>query len=284
MSIAGAVANAAKAAGESGYGAFQLFTASSRSWEQKPVAKDDASEFRAYAKRYDAVPFAHIPYLCNLASANSEVLVKSMELLVSNMRNCRELGISDLVIHMGSHLGRGAEYGIESSTESRDKAFDVVKGVRILLENTSGYKNSIGSTFSEISKVTDAFGRDRVGVCLDTCHAFAAGYELRTADGIESMVRELDSKVGLRRLGLVHLNDAKFDIGSKLDRHWHMGKGFIGEKGFTALFENKAFRQGCFVLETPINELGDEGSNARALSRILKKAGLEANQTAALSA
>ena len=284
MSIAGAISNAARTAGESGYGAFQLFTASSRSWKQKQVGKADATEFVRYLKDYDTEPFAHIPYLCNFASANPEVLAKSREMLITNMRNCSELSIGNLVIHMGSHLGKGAEYGLGSITESLGMAFDAVHGVRILLENTSGYTNSIGSTFTEISKVTDEFEAGKVGICLDTCHAFAAGYDLRNADGIGAMVKELDTKIGLDRLGLVHLNDAKFDIGSKLDRHWHIGKGFIGESGFAAFFENEAFRKGSFVMETPVNAQGGDESNIRTLSRILKKARLEVSHAKALTA
>ena len=284
MSIAGAVSNSAREAAESGYGAFQLFTASSRSWEQKAIGAADAEEFARCAKSCDTEPFAHIPYLCNLASANPEVLAKSRLMLVQNMRNCATLGIGSLVIHMGSHLGKGMEYGISSIIESLGQALDSVHGVRILLENTSGYTNSIGSTFSEISRVTDSFPSSRVGVCLDTCHAFAAGYELRTPAGIDAMVRELDSQVGLKRLGLVHLNDAKFDRGSKLDRHWHIGKGFIGRKGFAAFFGNEAFRSGSFVMETPVNAEGDDASNAGALLSLLDDAGIAIHHARAMTA
>lgn len=278
LSIAGAVSNAAKEACSKSYGAFQIFTASSRSWVQKPINADDAEAFRDYTMECGSEPYAHIPYLCNPASSNLPVLKKSRAMLVRNLENCALLGVKGLVIHLGSHLGKGTAYGIETVVESVGEALDSVGGASILLENTSGYTNSIGSTFSEIAAIINGVGSPRLGLCLDTCHAFAAGYELRTPEGISSMVSEIEAGIGLDRLGLVHLNDAKFDRGSKRDRHWHIGKGFIGEKGFEALFSNDAFRHGSFVMETPVNAQGGEASNVKALLKILKKVHLDANQ------
>ncbi len=281
LSIAGGVSNSAMEACSKHYGAFQLFTASSRSWEQKPIGKGDAETFRDYVAECGTEPYAHIPYLCNPASSNLPVLRKSRSMLVKNLENCAMLVVKSLVIHLGSHLGKGTDYGIATAVESIGRALDSVGGVGILLENTSGYTNSIGSKFGEIAEIIDGVGSRRLGLCLDTCHAFAAGYELRTPEGISSMVKEIESGIGLDRLGLVHLNDAKFEKGSRLDRHWHIGKGFIGEKGFEALFSNEAFRHGSFVMETPINAQGGEASNTKALLKILAKVHLTANQMAA---
>lgn len=274
MSIAGSIANAPVAAQAMGCGTFQMFTSSSRSWRESEISGADEAQFKAETRRSGAIPFAHIPYLCNPSSTNREVYEKSRRMLAGNLSRCRQLGIRGLVVHIGSHLGAGIDAGISNACAAVSGALDVVDGVDVLLENTAGYSNSVGSSFTEIGKIIDGIGSRRVGVCLDTCHAFASGYDLRTAQSIEGVVEEFDSRIGLRRLGLVHLNDAKFGLGSHLDRHWHIGKGTIGRSGFVALFRNKAFQDKCFVMETPINEYGNEATNLKAAQAAVRAAGL----------
>ncbi len=275
MSIAGSVDNAVLAAKANGYTAFQMFTASSRSWKQNRPKEGDAESFRGHTAEYDIVPYAHIPYLCNIASPRNEIYSKSKIMLKQNMDNCELLGIGHLVIHLGSHLGEGAKIGVSRICEALDKALDGDEGVSILLENTAGYTNSIGSTFEEIGDILDRVKSDRLGVCLDTCHAFAAGYAMGGDADIDALCYDFESNIGFGKLKLVHLNDAKFPLGSRKDRHWHIGEGYIGEKGFTALFRNRHFRSGSFVMETPGNEKGDADEvNMKRLRKILKSAGI----------
>ncbi|MCL4403513.1 deoxyribonuclease IV [Candidatus Marsarchaeota archaeon] len=277
MSIAGSVDNAVLAARAGGYTAFQMFTASSRSWKQKRPGEDDAERFSKHISEYDIVPYAHIPYLCNIASPRDEIYAKSKDMLAHNMSNCELLGIGELVIHLGSHLGKGLKFGAERICSALGEALDANKRVGILLENTSGYTNSIGSTFEEIGSIIDTVGSPRIGVCLDTCHAFAAGYAMGSDSDIDALSKDFESNIGFSRLKLVHLNDAKFPLGSKKDRHWHIGEGYIGTAGFSALFRSRHFRSGSFIMETPGNEKGDaDRANMRRLRKILESVGINA--------
>ena len=272
LSIAGSVANAPRYAIEKGYGDFQIFTSSSRAWANTKVPENDRLEFIRLTKRHSITAFAHIPYICNVASTNSVVYEKSRTMLVSNVKNCMSLEIGYLVIHLGSHLGKGLSYGIDNICSAVSFALDRTSDVEILLENTSGYRNSVGSKLSEIGDIIDRVGDERIGVCFDTCHAFAAGYDLRTEEGVSSVEGEFRSRIGGNRLKLIHLNDAKFPLGSGLDRHWHIGEGYIGRSGFTNLFRNRLFNHGFFVLETPGGLFNDEERNMDEIKGIIRAA------------
>lgn len=178
---------------------------------------------------------------------------------------------------MGSHLGRGTAYGLERATQSISEAIDSVPDVTLLLENSAGYKNSVGSRFEEISSIMRSIGKpSRVGLCFDTCHAFAAGYDLHDSKIVSKIADEITNHMGKNSLGLVHLNDAKFELGSGLDRHWHIGKGNIGTDGFKMLFSNPLFRSGSFVMETPLEGLNDAcAENMMAVKEILKSCGID---------
>jgi deoxyribonuclease-4 len=273
LSTAGSVANASRYAAAKGYGDFQLFTSNPRAWANTEFPAEDRREFIELNKTHRLTPFAHIPYLCNIASANAAVYKRSRAMLVDNLRNCMGLEIGYLVIHLGSHLGKGVEYGINNICDAILYALDRTDDVTILLENSSGYKNSVGSRFGEIGSIIDNVGSARLGVCFDTCHAFAAGYDLRTEQSMDETAKEFTSLIGAKNLKLVHLNDAKFDLGSGRDRHWHIGQGSIGREGFVNLFRNSMFNHGFFVLETPGSRLGnDEETNLRAVKGIIRAA------------
>ena len=267
LSIAGSIANAPRYAGKMGYGDFQIFTSSSRAWANSEITKEAAVEFAGLTKRYSTTPFAHIPYLCNIASARDAVYENSKAMLVNNIRNCMALGIGCLVIHLGSHLGRGVGYGTDRICDALGFAFDRTSDVKILLENSSGYRNSVGSKLDEIGSMIDRLGNERIGACFDTCHAFAAGYDMCTGEGVDRIEQEFASQIGRKNLKLVHLNDAKFPIGSGLDRHWHIGKGYIGRKGFINLFRSRLFNHGFFVLETPG---GEENRDMEEIKNIIR--------------
>lgn len=269
LSIAGAISNAAIEAISNDYKAFQIFTTSSRSWKNSEIDGQDCKNFARYTKQHDMMAYAHIPYLCNPASINRDVYEKSRQMLVDNISNCETLGVGYLVIHLGSHLGKGMPAGIKNVCDALSYALAKTDRATVLLENGAGYKNCVGSKFDEIGKIIDTVGSDRVGVCLDTCHAFAAGYDLRSPDAVESSMEEFDSSIGASRLKLVHLNDAKHELGSGLDRHWHIGRGYIGREGFTSIFSHKNFRSGSFVMELPEDEQGDHSDDMNAVVSIL---------------
>ncbi|MCL5093309.1 MAG: deoxyribonuclease IV [Candidatus Marsarchaeota archaeon] len=273
MSISGSISNAALHAGEKGYGAFQIFTANARSWKANRVDESEGKKFFKYSKKFDSIPFAHAPYLCNPASPKQDTWEKSIELLIGNMENCKALGIQSIVVHMGSHVGSGREAGIERITEFSKRVMRAAGSVRILFENSSGYTNSLGSSFNEMAEIMSAANSKNIGICIDTCHAFAAGYDMRTENGVKSMFEEIERSMGLDKIGLIHLNDAKFDLGSGLDRHWHIGRGFIGEHGFVNLFKSGYLNDKCLIMETPENGEGDDSSNERELLKIMQLAG-----------
>ncbi len=273
MSIAGSVSKSAMDAGEKGYGTFQIFTANARSWKSVTVDKSEGEKFFKYSKKYDSIPFAHAPYICNPSSPKQDVWDKSMELLIRNMENCKILGIKSIVVHMGSNVGSGRGSGIERIIEFSKRVMQATGSIRMLFENSSGYTNSMGSSFKEIAEIIDGISSRNIGVCLDTCHAFAAGYDMRTEAGIKKVFGEIESGIGMDKIGLIHLNDAKFALGSGLDRHWHIGKGFIGKEGFVRLFKSGYLDGKCLIMETPENSEGDDNSNEHELLRIMRSAG-----------
>jgi deoxyribonuclease IV len=197
---------------------------------------------------------------------------KSKHMLKDNINNCNMLNIDYLIIHLGSHKGKGIEYGIERVSNALNEVLGSTENVNILLENGSGYNNSVGSKFEEIGAIVDNLQSKRIGVCFDTCHAFAAGYDLRTEEAVDKTINEFDSFVSLSRLRLVHLNDAKYELGSGLDRHWNIGKGYIGRKGFLSLFKNRSFHDGSFVMETPVKEPDDHEKDMKTIKSIINDA------------
>ena len=251
-----------------GYTAFQLFLFNPRSWSGNEIPDDAIREFSFMFKESGIKADAHIPYLCNPSSANDEVYKKSRVMLIQNARISKMLNIP-LVIHMGSHLGKGFSYSFERLTALLGSVIDETN-TEILLENSAGYNNSVGSKLSELAAVISSLGSSHIGVCLDTAHAFAAGYNIATIEGIDSFVKEIDSTIGINSIKLFHLNDSKYELNSGLDRHWHIGKGYIGTKGFTNLLSHKYFSKGSFIMETPVNEEGSEIQNMNAALNIFE--------------
>jgi len=196
--------------------------------------------------------FAHMSYLPNLASPRDEVYKKSVKTLTSELERCRRLEIPYLVTHLGSHLGAGMQTGFMRLINGINQAFNVTDGdVTLLLENTAGTRNSMGSTLEDIQHIIERLSHpERAGVCFDTCHAFAAGYDLRTEETVEATVRKIDEVIGFEKLKLVHLNDSKGDLNSRIDRHEHIGMGKIGEEGFRSVLGSR-LGDLPLILETP---------------------------------
>lgn len=224
----------------------QIFVSNPRGWDVKPIPPDDKEKFLENAKLNEINPtVAHMPYLPNLASANEATHAKSIESLNKTISLCSSLKIKYLVTHLGSHLGKGKEAGISNVADAINKS-EGLDGVTLLLENTAGSTNSVGSTLDELAEI---LGRSekKVGICLDTCHLYAAGYDITKPETLD----EIDEKLGFRNIYLFHLNDSKFPLGSHLDRHENIGKGYIGKEGFSKFFSYGKILEKPFIMETP---------------------------------
>lgn len=271
VSIAGSIDQAVDRAKEKECDTFQIFTRNPRGWKFKKLIPDEVDEFRQKLRASMIEPaVAHMPYLPNLSCPKKAIYKKSVRTLTAELDRCDMLGIPYLVTHLGSHLGKGREIGLQRLIEAIDAAFDSAKGgTMLLLENTAGTKNSMGSSFEEIREIIDhVTAKDRVAVCFDTCHAFAAGYDLRNLESVQRTLVELEKAVGLRLLRAVHANDSKGELRSHLDRHEHIGMGQIGQQGFNAILHADTFRKLPIILETPIDKRRTDTMNLRKLREL----------------
>lgn len=268
VSIAGSIDLAVGRALGAGCDTFQIFSRNPRGWKAKDLDPDVAGAFRAALSESGIGPVVdHMPYLPNPASPDDEIYEKSVAALAAELRRCALLGVPYLVTHLGHHRGAGKAAGQERVVAAINRAFtDAGEGdVMLLLENTAGEKNSVGSTTDDIARIMEGIDAEgRVGICFDTCHAFAAGHDLRTAEGVDAVFGEFDDRIGLSYLRIIHLNDCKGDLGSGLDRHEHIGLGAIGEEGFRHILRNPAIRPLPLICETPVDERrGDAGNIAK---------------------
>jgi len=263
VSIAGSLDLAVDRATDAGCDVFQMFSRNPRGWAYQPVHDEVAEAFRKKIRTTGLIPVDHMPYLPNLASPKPEIYEKSVAALTAELGRCGTLGIPYLVTHLGHHLGDGIAGGRARVIAAINTALAAsASPTMLLLENTAGEKNSVGSSFEHIRGIMDGIEeKKRIGVCFDTCHAFAAGYELRTPEGLDETLRQLDESVGLKNLRVIHLNDTKGDRGSGLDRHEHIGLGFIGEEGFRHILHNKVFASLPLVCETPVDDRRDDRGN-----------------------
>lgn len=264
VSITGSIDLAVDRAKEAGCTAFQIFLKNPRGWSYKPLNEEEAARFvkKCEAWGYTAV-LAHMPYLPNLASPNNETYRKSVNSLLEDRTRAGRLKIPFLVLHLGSHLGSGEEAGVQRVVDACRTALKAVDNdVMLLLENTAGQRNSIGSHFKELKRIMDKIGEEsRVGVCFDTCHAFAAGYDLRTQKAVDETLAQLDKDIGLQHVKAIHLNDSVGELGSHLDRHEHIGLGKIGEMGMKAILHTPEIRKLPIVMETPVDKRRDDRGN-----------------------
>jgi deoxyribonuclease-4 len=255
MSVAGGVDKALVRGHEVGCETIQIFTRSPRQWRSRVLEEDEVARFkRARAETGIDPVIAHDCYLINLASPEKELWRKSLSVFVEELGHCQVLGVPHLVMHPGSHVGAGEQAGLERIALALDQARGETLGygVKVLLENTAGQGTNLGYSFEQLGALLDMVNDDSwLGVCFDTCHAFAAGYELRTPEGYEETWRAVDETVGLERVEVLHLNDAKGDLGSGLDRHEHIGQGKLGLEAFRLLLNDERFGHLPMLLETP---------------------------------
>ena len=267
VSASGSIDKAVDNAVERNCTAFQIFTRSPRSWHAKELTKEVIDAFKSKLKDSKIDRFAicaHMPYLPNLATPKEDAFEKSVNTLISEVERCAQLGIPYLVTHLGSHLGTGEEAGIKRLVDGLTKAGQTKNDVMILLENTAGQKNSVGSDFQQLGEIFKQLKPEKkFGVCLDTCHAFVAGYDLRTKEKVKETFKEFDKHVGIKNLKILHLNDARGELGCNLDRHYHLGLGGIGVEGITSVVKFANKEKIPIILETPIDDDRDDFENVK---------------------
>ena len=255
MSVAGGVSLAFGRAEEAGCAVAQIFVKNNNRWQGVPLTAAEIDSFWTERERTGIWPvIAHNTYLVNLASADPAIRERSIACTVNELERCQSLGLPGLVIHPGAHIGAGVEEGVRRVATALKRVFDRTPDVetRILLETTAGQGTTLGRSAEELTMLLEKIDApDRTGVCLDSCHMFAAGYELRTSRGYERTIREFDVTVGLKRIRAIHLNDSKKPLGSFRDRHEHIGEGEIGDAGFRNIMNDRRLREIPMILETP---------------------------------
>ena len=276
MSIAGGVFNAFAAGEEFGCDTIQIFVKSSNQWKAKPLSDEEIEKYRAEQKRTEITPVvAHDSYLINLGSPDAALLQKSRDAYLIEMERCEKLKIPYLVTHPGSHMNAGEEAGIAKIAESINWLFERTEDykVKITLETTAGQGTNLGHKFEQIAAMIEKSRQpDRLAVCFDTCHAFAAGYDIASRGGYDRTWADFDRIIGLKKLAVIHLNDSKKGQGSRVDRHAHIGEGELGRKPFEFIMQDERFARIPKILETP---KGDDGRmddvNLGLLRKLAKK-------------
>ena len=254
MSISGGMYRAFERAALTGCTTMQVFTKNNNRWEARPYTPGDIEQYRLARAGSPVAPvLAHAAYLINLCAVDGEVLRKSRAALRDELGRCEALGISGLILHPGSHVGAGEKDGIKRIAESLNLAHADTPGYRTrsILETTAGQGSAIGYRFEQLGGIIDLVDeKDRVGVCFDTCHVFAAGYDISTEGGWEETIGAFDDVIGLRRLSAIHDNDSRKERGSRVDRHDHIGNGKIGLPGFRMLMNDPRMENVPKILET----------------------------------
>jgi len=258
VSIAGGYINALKEAKRLGIDTIQIFTKNQRTWQEKMVNEEEGTSFKRALKEYSVKQaFSHTIYLISLGSENEETIERSMLSLAMELERCKSLGLTHTVLHPGSGKGREMPDAIKIIGERLKMVLTATKGnpVKILLENTAGQGSSVGGKIEHIAALINYINSPRIGLCIDTCHAFASGYDIRTKKGIKDFMSLIDSQIGLDKLLCFHLNDSKGGLGSKIDRHAHIGEGLLGLIPFEYIMKN--FRHIPKVLETSNEDNAD---------------------------
>ncbi|MBI4380725.1 MAG: deoxyribonuclease IV [candidate division NC10 bacterium] len=255
MSIAGGIDLAPLRGREVGCQTMQLFTKSSNQWRARPLPPEEIERYRANLQVTGIAPVvAHDSYLINLASTDPGLHRKSIAAFLEELERAETLGIPYLVTHPGAHVGAGEETGLRQVANSIRELLKRTKGyqVQVVIETTAGQGTSLGHSFEQIAVLLDQIGLpERTGVCLDTCHIFAAGYDIRTHDGYADVIGAFDTVVGIPHLKVIHLNDSKKALGCRVDRHEHIGKGTIGLEAFRCLLSDPRLKGTPMILETP---------------------------------
>jgi len=273
VSISGSIDRSVDNAVKIGCTAFQIFTRNPRGWTSKPLLEKDITNFKKKLKasKIDRLATAaHMPYLPNFSSPEEVSFLKSLNSLVEETKRCSKLGIPYLVSHLGSHQGIGARKGVERVVKAFTKAAaQTPSDVTILLENNAGYKNSVGSDFEELASILFQLKpSNRFGICFDSCHAFAVGYDMRTQKTAALTLEKFAKAVGVENIKIVHLNDSKGVLGCNLDIHEHVGLGHIGEAGLGKVIKFANSKKIPIILETPVDQRRDDIENIKKVKEL----------------
>jgi deoxyribonuclease-4 len=276
MSISGGLYKAFGYGERAGCDTIQIFSKNQQQWHAKPLSEQDIARFKAEQERTGFGPLVvHDSYLINLASPNDELWEKSIAAFAEELERCAALGIPYLVTHPGAHTGSGEEAGLRREAAALNRLFDAQVGgeVQVLLETTAGQGSHLGYRFEHLAKLIELVGQDeRLGACVDTCHILAAGYDIRTAEACATTFAEFDRVVGIDRLKVFHLNDSRQDLGSRVDRHTHIGEGYVGLEGFRAIVNDPRFAEIPMILETPKgDDLAEDIENLAKLRGLIVK-------------
>jgi deoxyribonuclease-4 len=253
----------------------QIFTKSNQQWRAKPLEAEDIARFQAARQASGIDPiFAHAAYLINLATSDDDAWEKSLESFIMEVGRCATLKLPYIVVHPGAHGGAGEDTGLSRITRALDECFNRHQEdrVTVLLEITAGQGTGIGYKFEHLAWIMDrSLYPERIGICFDTCHAFAAGYDLRTPEGYEQTIASLDRLVGLENLKVIHLNDSLSNLGGHLDRHTHIGMGKLGLEAFRLLLNDPRLKHLPMVLETPKGpDLKEDVANLSTLRGLIR--------------
>jgi len=273
ISIAGGFSKVVERAEARGCETIQLFSRNPRGWKYAALNETEVQRFRSFTRSANLFPvFLHLPYLVNVAFRASKFYKPSVDSMVTDMGRAEQLGAQYLITHIGHRSKSPEEESIETVAQAINQVFGKVNNsVMLLLENTAGQGSEVGYTFDQIKGIFDkVHAHSRMGVCLDTAHCFEAGYDLSSRDGIERTLESFDRTIGLNRLHLFHLNDSKTPLGSRRDRHWHIGEGYIGLKGFRHLINHPWIRHLPGIMETPRNDTIEDLKNMKVIRSLVK--------------
>ena len=273
ISIAGGFSKVVERANARGCETIQFFSRNPRGWKYSPLNKKEVEEFRSSIQSSTLFPVSlHMPYLPNIASFKSKFYKRSIHSIATDLQRAEQLGAQYLIIHIGHRMESSEDQAIEAVSQGIDQAFEKVKnGVMLLTENTAGQGTEIGYNFNQIKNIIEGVhDHQRMGVCLDTAHSFEAGYDLSNKDRIERTLENFDQTIGLKRLYLLHLNDSKTPLGSRKDRHWHIGGGYIGLEGFRTLVNHPLLRHLPGIMETPRKDTVEDLKNMEVIRSLVE--------------
>jgi deoxyribonuclease-4 len=273
ISIAGGFPKILERAEVRGCETIQFFSRNPRGWKYEALDEDEVQTYRLLVQPSGLFPvFVHLPYLPNIASEKSKFYSRSVDSIVTDLERVQQLGAHYLIIHIGHRLESSEEEAMEAVSQGINQAFEKAPGrVILLLENTAGQGSEIGYSFEQIKRIIAGVDeKKRMGVCLDTAHTFEAGYDLSNREGIERTLESFDRTVGLKRLHLLHLNDSKTPLGSRKDRHWHIGEGHIGLEGFRNIVNHPSLRHLPGIMETPRTDTVEDLKNMKVIRSLVE--------------
>ena len=273
ISIAGGFSKIVERALARGCETIQFFSRNPRGWKYSPLNKKEVEEFRSSVRSASLSPiFLHMPYLPNIASFKSKFYKRSIQSVATDLQRADQLGAQYLIIHIGHRMESSEDEAIEAVSRGINRAFERVKNsVILLMENTAGQGTEIGYNIDHIKKIIEEVEENaRLGDCLDTAHTFEAGYDLSNKDAIDRTVEKFDETLGLKRLHLIHLNDSKTPLGSRKDRHWHIGEGYIGLEGFRFLINHPLLKHLPGIMETPRKDTVEDLRNMEVIRGLVE--------------